>query len=329
MPIINDSLAGRLVCGQEAIAILDAEKNISEWLQLYGYQRVYSSHIYGNKTKQLSASCIKNQSIGNEEFYLRNAMFIAHACIFRDNAWSYKDLPVKYFEIGDIYHQSKNGVVHERVIESTIFCDRKDVKKNIKYIKKEFRVDGYEIFVINQSAIASTLELYYMSEAGRKETPSCIRFVLKPKQKGNAVSNQKIMIASSDDLDRLCAPKPYYLLRAVAWSHIGVFMCGFIDCVFVQFQPFVASQVLLAMGINMLFAILLGSFLAVNRLVTRWDQRDSLPSLTPGRFSHDNVIDDDPVRRMVIAEAMNSGKVVVANVDDDGKVYMKHVESGD
>lgn len=48
-----------------------------------------------------------------------------------------------------------------------------------------------------------------------------------------------------------------------------------------------------------------------------WKRRPQPP---PETIEPEQVLDDDPILRDVIARAWNSGKTVLANVDDDGIV---------
>lgn len=95
------------------------KKILEDWLwQMHkplGYQRVWTPHITKPDLYETSGHAAK---FGDElfvvhgkedKFFMKPMNCPHHMQIFADNQWSYKDLPVRYFEPGTVYRDEKSG----------------------------------------------------------------------------------------------------------------------------------------------------------------------------------------------------------------------------
>jgi threonyl-tRNA synthetase len=129
-----------------------------------GYDRVWSPHIAKEALYETSGHATKFgddlfRVTGKEdEFILKPMNCPHHMQIFADNQWSYRDMPVRYFEPATVYRDEKSGqlggLTRVRAItqdDGHLFCRASQIKSEVKTITdiiKEFystlgMINGY------------------------------------------------------------------------------------------------------------------------------------------------------------------------------------------
>jgi len=100
--------------------------------------------------------------IENEEFVIKPMNCPGHILVYKSDLRSYKELPIRYFELGDVYRHEKSGVLHGLLRvrgftqdDAHIFCLKKDVEDEIigviDFVKETMEVFGFEDFDIELS----------------------------------------------------------------------------------------------------------------------------------------------------------------------------------
>lgn len=111
-----------------------------------GHYEFYKEHMYTFK-------------MDNEEYAVKPMNCPAHMIIYGTKTRSYKDLPIRYFELGSVYRHEKSGVLHGLLRvrgftqdDAHIFCLPEQLKGEIKdvidfviYAMKIFGFKDYEV----------------------------------------------------------------------------------------------------------------------------------------------------------------------------------------
>jgi threonyl-tRNA synthetase len=142
----------------------EIEKYLWELHSKKGYERVWTPHIAKINLYETSGHAAKFgdelfKVQGKEESFIMKPMNCPHHMqIFADNAWSYRDMPVRYFEPATVYRDEKtgqlSGLTRVRAItqdDGHLFCRPSQIGVEIKSIVgiiKEFyttlgMMDGY------------------------------------------------------------------------------------------------------------------------------------------------------------------------------------------
>ncbi|MDP3789111.1 MAG: threonine--tRNA ligase [Candidatus Omnitrophota bacterium] len=111
------------------------------WIQSghYGY---YKENMYIFKIEE-------------QEFAIKPMNCPAHIMVYKSRIRSYRELPIKYFELGDVYRHEKSGVLHGLLRvrgftqdDAHIFCTREQVEaeimKVIDFVKDIMDVFGFK-----------------------------------------------------------------------------------------------------------------------------------------------------------------------------------------
>jgi len=152
----HESAGAGLVFYHPAGALL--RKNIEDYVKEKhlenGYDLVMTPHILKGKLWEQSghAEHYKDNmyyfKVDNEEYAVKPMNCPGHILIFKSKLRSYRELPIRYFELGDVYRQEKAGVLHGLLRvrgftqdDAHIFCREDQVKEEvIKVIKFVFQV---------------------------------------------------------------------------------------------------------------------------------------------------------------------------------------------
>ncbi len=143
-------------------------KEIEEYLwdlhKNEGYDRVWTPHITKKTLYETSGHAVKfgnelfKVSGGDEEFYMKPMNCPHHMQIFCDNQFSYRDMPVRYFEPATVYRYEKagqlSGLTRVRAItqdDGHLFCRVNQISQEVGTIVKIIKnfyttmnmMDGY------------------------------------------------------------------------------------------------------------------------------------------------------------------------------------------
>ncbi len=139
-----------------------------------GYKPVYTPHIYTTNVWKQSGhyDCYKDNMFlfeqDGKEYGVKPMNCPGHVEIYKNTAKSYRDLPIKYFELGTVYRKEDSGALHGllRVTNITqddahIFCTKEQLKDEIvkvvdfvEYMMKTFGLETeYEISTKPKKAI--------------------------------------------------------------------------------------------------------------------------------------------------------------------------------
>lgn len=109
-----------------------------------GYQLVYTPHILKGKLWEQSGHSEHYREnmyyfeVDKEEYAVKPMNCPGHMLIFKSKIRSYRDLPVKFFELGTVYRYEKTGVLHGLLRvrgftqdDAHIFCQPQQLKEEI------------------------------------------------------------------------------------------------------------------------------------------------------------------------------------------------------
>ena len=134
----------------------------------HGYSRVWTPHIAkedlyntsGHAKHYLDDMFKVHGGTSNEDFYLKPMNCPHHMQLFADNQFSYRDMPIRYFEPATVYRDEKtgqlSGLTRVRSItqdDGHLFCRITQLKAEIttivKIIKEFYKtmgmLDGYRV----------------------------------------------------------------------------------------------------------------------------------------------------------------------------------------
>lgn len=130
-----------------------------------GYQLVITPHIMQQGLWQVSGHYdyykenMFTLEIDNKEFVLKPMNCPGHILIYKAKTRSYRDLPLRLFELGTVYRHEKAGVLHGLLRvrgftqdDAHIFCLQQQLKEEIKAII-DFVFDTMKIFGFNDVSI--------------------------------------------------------------------------------------------------------------------------------------------------------------------------------
>jgi threonyl-tRNA synthetase len=134
----------------------------------YGYELVYSPHIGKAELWQTSGhldfyneNMYSPMDIEGNPFYVKPMNCPFHIEIYRSQLRSYRDLPIRYAELGTVYRFEPSGVLHGLLRvrgftqdDAHIFCTEKQLDSEIRrcldltfYLLRSFGFEEYEIFL--------------------------------------------------------------------------------------------------------------------------------------------------------------------------------------
>ncbi len=128
-------------------------------------------------------------SIENREFVLKPMNCPGHILIYKSKTRSYKDLPIRLFELGTVYRHEKAGVLHGLLRvrgftqdDAHIFCLPEQAKAEIKSII-DFVFDTMKVFGFNDVSIelSTRPEKYIGSEEDWENATAALEESLKEK----------------------------------------------------------------------------------------------------------------------------------------------------
>ncbi len=177
--------------------------------------------------------------IDGQEYAVKPMNCPAHILIYRSKTRSYKDLPLRYFELGSVYRNEKSGVLHGLLRvrgftqdDAHIFCLREQAVEEIKgvidFVRDALKVFGFSGF---ETEISTKPDKYIGTDEDWELATNALMEALKSKEipykineKDGAFYGPKIDIKLKDALGR-------------AWQ------CATIQCDFALPQRFKLSYV--------------------------------------------------------------------------------------
>lgn len=133
-----------------------------------GYQPVYTPHVGRAKLWEISGhleyykeNMYPSMKLENIEYYVKPMNCPFHILIYRSRGRSYRDLPIRYAEMGTVYRYERSGVLHGLLRvrgftqdDAHIFCTPEQVEDEIVkvldftlFILKSFGFKDFNIYV--------------------------------------------------------------------------------------------------------------------------------------------------------------------------------------
>ena len=188
-----------------------------------GYKPVYTPHVYNANVWKKSGhyECYKDHMFlfkeNNEEYGVKPMSCPGHVEIFKKNAHSYRDLPIRYFELATVYRRENSGSLQGllRVTNITqddahIFCTQKQLKSEIvgvldfvKYMMDTFGLNAeYEISTKPEKFIGNEETWNYAETILKESLPMAGIKNFSIDQGGGAFYGPKIDVKMKDALGR-------------------------------------------------------------------------------------------------------------------------------
>jgi len=156
-----------------------------------GYLPVVTPHIYKADLWEISGHCEFYRelmyffNIGDQEYCVKPMNCPGHVLVYKSHTRSYRDLPLRYFELGTVYRHEKSGVMHGlmRVRGFTqddghIFCTPEQLTGEIKSTIS-FALDLLRPFGFGYQIILSTQpDKFIGSQANWDEATNALREAL-------------------------------------------------------------------------------------------------------------------------------------------------------
>ncbi|MCM8787235.1 MAG: threonine--tRNA ligase [Candidatus Omnitrophica bacterium] len=188
-----------------------------------GYQMVITPHIMDKRLWSISGHLDYYQDYiypikkENQEFILKPMNCPGHILIYKSGLRSYKDLPLRLFELGTVYRYEKSGVLHGLLRvrgftqdDAHIFCKKEDLYSEIEgvldFIEYALRKFGFSEFEASLSTRPDSFigeqKDWELSEGILEEVLKKKNFTYKINNKEGAFYGPKIDIKLKDALGR-------------------------------------------------------------------------------------------------------------------------------
>lgn len=189
-----------------------------------GYEIVTTPHIMQAELWKISGHYeyykenMYTFNIEEREYVLKPMNCPGHILIYKSKTRSYKDLPIRYFELGTVYRHEKAGVLHGLLRvrgftqdDAHIFCLPEQLRGEIKSVI-DFVFDTMKVFGFNDVGIelSTRPEKYIGSEEDWKLATDALEAALKEKELSYSINQgegafygPKIDIKLKDALKRL------------------------------------------------------------------------------------------------------------------------------
>ncbi len=190
-----------------------------------GYQFVYTPHIYREKLWEISGhmsyykeNMFTGINIEDIQYLVKPMNCPGHILIYKSKTRSYKELPLRLFELGTVYRYERSGVLHGLLRvrgftqdDAHIFCTEQQLEDEIigvldfaLYMMNTFGFKNFEIFLSTRpEKYVGTIELWdKATEALRKALEDKgVSYKIDPGE--GVFYGPKIDIKLKDSLDRL------------------------------------------------------------------------------------------------------------------------------
>jgi threonyl-tRNA synthetase len=160
-----------------------------------GYQMVMTPHIMQAELWKTSGHYdyykenMYSLNIDDKEYILKPMNCPGHILIYKSKSRSYRDLPLRFFELGTVYRHEKAGVLHGLLRvrgftqdDAHIFCLPGQLRDEIKSVI-DFVFDTMKVFGFNEVGIelSTRPEKYIGSEEDWKKATEALEDALKEK----------------------------------------------------------------------------------------------------------------------------------------------------
>ncbi len=210
-----------------AIIKMEIEKFLIEEHLKRGYQLVYTPHISRDELFRIS---------GHLDFYRENMYLFkideegyavkpmncpGHILIYKSKLHSYRELPIKYFELGTVYRYERSGALHGllrvrgfTIDDAHIFCTPEQLKNEINdtfdfsmYMLKSFGYENISVYVATRDitkkeSFAGTDEEWEMAEKTLKDILAERKIPFKEEVGGAVFYGPKISLFLVDSIGR-------------------------------------------------------------------------------------------------------------------------------
>ncbi len=189
-----------------------------------GYQLVYTPHVGRAKLWEISGhlgyykeNMYPEMKLDNQEYYIKPMNCPFHIMIYKTRVRSYKDLPMRYCELGTVYRYERSGVLHGLLRvrgftqdDAHIFARPDQIMEEIKnvvefafFILNKFGFKEYEVFISTKPKDSVGKEdMWYEATEALKNSLEELRIPYKVDEGGGAFYGPKIDIKIKDALGR-------------------------------------------------------------------------------------------------------------------------------
>ena len=193
--------------------------------QAGGYDFVFSPHIAKSVLWETSGhldfyaeSMYPPMEMDGASYYLKPMNCPFHVMIYRSSQRSYRDLPIRLFELGAVYRNELSGAVHGLLRsrgftqdDSHIFCTREDIAAELasllEFVLSVLRAFGFSDFVAKLSTrprdkAVGEVSLWDEATAGLRAALDAARLDYETDEGGGAFYGPKIDVDVRDAIGR-------------------------------------------------------------------------------------------------------------------------------
>jgi threonyl-tRNA synthetase len=190
-----------------------------------GYQFVYTPHIFREKLWEISGhlsyykeNMFTGINIEDIQYLVKPMNCPGHILIYKSKTRSYRELPIRYFELGTVYRYEKSGVLHGLLRvrgftqdDAHIFCTEEQLEDEIigvldfaLYMMNVFGFKNFEIFLSTRpEKYVGTIDLWEKATEALKKALEDRKIDYKIDPGEGVFYGPKIDIKLKDSLDRL------------------------------------------------------------------------------------------------------------------------------
>lgn len=190
----------------------------------YGYELVYSPHIANRElwkrsghTDFYSEDMFGPIDVDNQQYQLKPMNCPFHINMYKSRMWSYRDLPLRWAELGTVYRFEKSGVLHGLMRvrgftqdDAHHFVAQENVEEELvwlldfcTHILKSFGFVDYDIFLSTRPEKAiGEIKDWDRAEAGLRSSLEKAGLSYQVDEGGGAFYGPKIDIKIKDALNR-------------------------------------------------------------------------------------------------------------------------------
>lgn len=190
-----------------------------------GYELLYTPHIgraflweTSGHLNFYNENMYSPMNIDEQDFYIKPMNCPFHILVYKNSLHSYKELPIRYAELGTVYRYERSGVLHGLLRvrgftqdDAHIICKKEEVKDEIKrvidfclFMLKTFGFNEYKIFLSTRpkEKYVGTLEDWGLAEESLEDAIKCSGYEYEIDDGGGAFYGPKIDIKIKDALKR-------------------------------------------------------------------------------------------------------------------------------